>query len=49
MLRVEFVEVAKEMTMDELRLALDVFQAELAQRQGLEKFTLPEHIERLLN
>lgn len=49
MLRCEFAEVAKEMTMDELRLALDVFQVEMAQRQGLEKFTLPEHVQALLN
>jgi hypothetical protein len=38
MLRCEFAEVARTMSMDDLQTALQVFQLELDQRQGRQKF-----------
>ena len=38
MLRCEFAEVARTMSMDDLVTALQIFENELAQRQGRQKF-----------
>lgn len=47
--RCEFAEAARRMSMDDLTTALQVFQLELDQRQGREKFQLPDHVRLLLN
>lgn len=49
MLQCEFAEIASEMSLDDLRVALDVFQAEMDRRQGREKYVLPEHVRRMIN
>ena len=50
MLRCEFAEIAREMSLDDLATAVQVFQLELDAREGRRKFEpSSEHIERLLN
>lgn len=49
-LRCEFAEIAREMSLEDLATAVQVFQLELDAREGRRKFEpLQEHVERLLN
>ena len=48
-MRVELCELAKSLHVDDLRTALQVFELELMQRQGQQKYQLPDHVVRLLN
>jgi hypothetical protein len=51
LLRVEFAEIAKTMSLDDLQTAIQVFQLELDAREGRRKFepVLPEHVRLILN
>jgi hypothetical protein len=44
LLRVEFCELARSLSLDDLQTALQVFQLELDHRQGRMKYRLPEPV-----